>query len=178
MDAFELWCCRRLLRVPWTAKISNPSLLKEINPEYSLEGLMLKLQYFCHQASLSFTISQSLFKLMSIKSVMPSDHLVLCHLLLLLPSIFPSIRVFSSDRLFASGDQSIGASASTSVLLMNVQDWFPLEGTGWISLQSKGLSRVFSSTTVQKYQFFCAQCSLLFNSYIHTWLLKKPYLWL
>ena len=81
---------------------------------------------------------------------MPSNHLILCHPLLLLPSIFPSIRVFSND----SGGQSIGVSASVSVLPMNIQDWFPLEWTGWISLQSKGLSRVFSNTTVQKHQFF------------------------
>ena len=82
-----------------------------------------------HQASLSITISQSLLKLMSIMSVMPSNHLILCCPLLLLPSIFPSIRVFSNK----------------SVLPLNIQDWFPLGWTGWISLQSKG---VFSNTTV------------------------------
>ena len=65
-------------------------------------------------------------------------------------------------------------SASTSVLLMNIQDWFPLGWTGWISLQSKGLSRVFSNTTVQKHQFFSAQLSSQFNSHIHTWLQEKP----
>ena len=94
---------------------------------------------------------------MSIKSVIPSKHLILCHPLLLLPSIFPSIRVFSNDQLFASSGQSIGASASASVLPVNIQDWFPLELTGWIFLQSKGLSKVFSNTTVQKHQFFCTQ---------------------
>ena len=73
---------------------------------------------------------------------MPSNHLILCCPLLLLPSIFPSIRVFSNESLFESGNQSTGASASASVLPMNIQDWFPLEWTGWISLQSKGLSRV------------------------------------
>ena len=92
------------------------------------------------QASLSITNTWSLLKLMSIESVMPSSHLILNCPLLLLPSIFPS---------FASGSQSIGASASTSVLPMNMQNWFPLGWTGWISLQSKGLSRVLSSTTVQ-----------------------------
>ena len=86
---------------------------------------------------------------------MPSNHLILCHPLLLLPSIFPSIRVFSNE-LFASGGQSIGVSASTSVLPMNTQDWSPLGWTGWISLQSKRLSRVFSNTTIQKHQFFGA----------------------
>ena len=83
---------------------------------------------------------------------MPSNHLIHCCPLLLLLSIFPSIRVFSNESFFASGGQSIGASAS--VLPMNIQDWFPLELTGLIPLQSKGLSRVFSNTTVQKHQFF------------------------
>ena len=88
-------------------------------------------------ASLSITNSQSWRKLMSIKSVMPSSHLILCCPLLLLPSIPPGIRVFSSELLFASGGQSIRVSVSTSVLPMNIQDWFPLGWTGWISLQSK-----------------------------------------
>ena len=100
------------------------------------------------QAPLSITNSWSLLRLMSIESVMPSNHRILCPPLLLLPSIFPSIRVF------ASGGLSIGVSASVSVLPMNIQGWFPLGWTGWISLQSKGLSRVFSNTAVQKNQFF------------------------
>ena len=94
------------------------------------------------QASPSFSISWSLFKLMSFESVMWSNHLILCHPLLLLPSIFCSIRVFSNELLFTSGGQSMGASAS--VLPMNIQGLFPLGLTGLISLQSKGLSRVFS----------------------------------
>ena len=94
---------------------------------------------------------------------MPSNYLILCHPLLLLPSTFPIIRVFSVSQFFASGGQSIGVSASASVLSMNIQDWFPLEWTGWISLQSKGLPRVFSNTTVQKYQFFGTQLSLESN---------------
>ena len=94
------------------------------------------------QASPSFAISWSLFKLMSFESVMRSNHLILCHPLLLLPSIFCSIRVFSNELLFTSGGQSMGASAS--VLPMNIQGLFPLGLTGLISLQSKGLSRVFS----------------------------------
>ena len=85
---------------------------------------------------------------------MPSNHLILCCPLLLLPSVFPSIRVFPMSQLFASGGQSIGVSASASVLPVNTQDWSPLGWTGWISLQSKGLSSVFSNTTVQKHQFF------------------------
>ena len=113
-----------------------------------------------HQASLSITNSWSSPKLMSIESVMPSNHLILYHPLLLLPSIFPSIRVFSMSRLFTSDGQSIGASAPASVLPMNIQCWSPLGWTGWISLQSKGLTRVFSNTTVQKHQFFGAQLSL------------------
>ena len=95
-------------------------------------------------------------KPMSIESVMPSKHLILRHPLLLLPSVFPRIRVFSVSQLFASGGQSIGVSASASVLPMNIQDWFPLGWTGWISLLSKVLSSVFSNTTVQKHQFFGA----------------------
>ena len=97
------------------------------------------------QASLSLTNSWSLFKLISIESVMPSNHLILCHPLLLLPSIFPSIRVFSNESVLTSGGHNIGVAASASVLPMNIQDWFPLGWTGWISLQSKGLSRVFST---------------------------------
>ena len=129
-----------------------------------------------HQASLSFTIYQSLLKFMSNESVMPSNHLILCHPLLLLPPIPPSIRVFPMSQLFASGGQSIGVLASTSVLPMNTQNWSPLGWTGWISLQSKELSRVFSSPTVQKHQFFGAQPSSQSNSHIHTWPLEEPYL--
>ena len=114
-----------------------------------------------------------LLKLMFIESVMPSNHLILCHPLLLLPSIFPSIRFFQISQFFTSGGQSIGVSASASVLPMNIQDWFPLGWTGWISLQSKGFSSVFSNTAVQKHQFFGSQLSLWSNSHIHTWLLGK-----
>ena len=80
----------------------------------------------------------------------------------------------SMSQLFAWGGQNIGVSASASVLPMNTQDWSPLEWTGWTSLQSKGFSRVFSNTTVQKHQFFGAQPSSQSNSHIHTWLLEKP----
>ena len=112
------------------------------------------------QASLSIPNSQSLLRLMSIESVMPSNHLILCCPLLLLPSIFPSIRVFSNESVLHKGGQSIGVSASASVLPVNIQDWFSVGWTGWISLQSMGLSRVFSNTTVQKHQFFSVQLSL------------------
>ena len=111
------------------------------------------------QASLSITISWSLPKLMSIQSVMPSNHLILCHPLLLLPSVLPSIKIFSNE-FFISGGQCIGASALASVLSMNIQDLFLLGLTGFISLQSKGLSRVFSNTIVQSHQFFGVQPSL------------------
>ena len=92
------------------------------------------------------------------------------------PQSLPASRSFPMSQLFAWGGQTIGASAS--VLPMNTQDWSPLGWTRWISLQSKGLSRVFSNTTVQKHQFFSAQPSLHSNSHIHTWLMEKPQLWL
>ena len=126
------------------------------------------------QASLSITISQSLLKLMSIESVMPSNHLILCCPLLLHPSIFLASGSFPVSQFFSSVGQSIGVSDSASVLPMNTQDWSPLEWTGWISLQSKGLSRVFFNTTVQKHQFFGAQLSSQSNSHIHIWPLEKP----
>ena len=85
---------------------------------------------------------------------------------------FPASESFPMSQFFSSVGQSIRVSASASVLPINIQDWFPLGLTGLISLQSKGLSRVFSNTTVQKHQFFSAQLSLWFNSHIHTWLLK------
>ena len=109
------------------------------------------------QASLSITISQSFLKLMSIESVKPSNHLILCHPLLLPPSIFPRSRVFSNDSVLLirwSKYWSFSFSISPS---NEHQDWSPLGWTGWISLQSKGLSGVFSNTTVQKHQFFSAQ---------------------
>ena len=94
------------------------------------------------------------------------------------PQSFPASGSFQMSQLFASGDQSTGVSVSTSVLPMNTQDWSPLGRTGWISLKSKALSRVFSNTTVQKYQLFSAQLSLWSKSHIHTWLLEKPLPWL
>ena len=110
-----------------------------------------------YQASLSIANSHSLLKFMSVELVMPSNHLILCRPLLLPTSIFPSIRVFSNDSVLHirwPKDWSFSFHVSPS---MNIQDWSPLGWTGWISLQSKGLSRVFSSTTVQKDQFFGAQ---------------------
>ena len=89
------------------------------------------------------------------------------------PQSFPASGSFQMSQLFASGGQSIGVSASASVLPVNIQDWSLLGWTGWISLQSKGLSRVFSNATVQKHQFFTTQLYLQSNSHIHTWLLEK-----
>ena len=87
---------------------------------------------------------------------------------------FPASGSFQMSQLFESSGQNIRASASSTVLPMNIQDWFPLGSTGWISLQSKGLSTAFSNTTVQKHQFFGAQLSSQSNSHIHIWLLEKP----
>ena len=106
---------------------------------------------------------------MSIKSVMTSNHLILCHPLLLPPSIYPASGSFPISQFFLSGGQHIGVSASASVLPVNTQDLFPLEWTGWISLQVKGLSKIFSNTTVQKHQFFSAQLSLRPPLRNHEW---------
>ena len=103
-----------------------------------------------------------------------NNHLILCCPLLLPPSIFPSIRVFSSESVLCIRWPVYWSFSFSIVLSMNIQDWFPLGWTGWISLQSKGLSRVFSNTTVQKHQFFGAQFSSESISHIHTWLLEKP----
>ena len=126
------------------------------------------------QASLSFTNSQS-----SLNSCPLSQW---CHPAIsssvvpfsFCPQSLPATASFPMSQLFVWGGQSIGVLTSASVLPMNTQDWSPLEWTGWISLQSKGLSRVFSNTTVQKHQFFDTQLSSQSNSPIHTWPLEKP----
>ena len=143
----QLLSCVRLFATPWTAAC---------------------------QASLYITNSRSLLKLMSIELVMPSSHLILCVAFSSCPQSLPASGSFPRSQFFASGGQSIGVSASASVLPMNIQDWSPLGLTGWISLQSKGLTRVFSNTTVQRHQFFGTQFSLQSNFHIHTWLLEKP----
>ena len=125
IHSVQLFSCVQLLATPWTA---------------------------AHQASLSITNSRSLLKLMSIKLVTPSNHLILCHSLLLPPSTFPSIRVFSKEsvlRIRWPKDWNFSFSISPS----NEYSGFPLQLTGWISLQSKGPSRVFSNTTVQSINF-------------------------
>ena len=126
------------------------------------------------QAFLSITNSQSSLKLTSIESVMPSCHLILCHPLLLLPPIPPSIRVFSNESTLCMRWTKYWSSALASFLPKNTQDWSPLEWTGWISLHSKGLSRVFSNTTVQRHQFFDTQLSSKSKFHIHIWPLEKP----
>ena len=121
-----------------------------------------------HQASLSITNSRSSLKLMSIESVMPptiSSSVVPFSSCL---QSFPVSGCFQMSQFLASGGQNTGVSASALVLLMNIQDWFPLRLTGFISLQLKGLSRVFSNTTPQKHKFFSVQTSLRSNSHIHT----------
>ena len=132
------------------------------------------------QASLSITNSQSSPRLTSIESAMPSNHLILCCPLLLLPSVFPGIMVFSNESVlhvrcpeYWSFSFSISPSSEYSVLNSN-QTWNPSDLTGLISLLSKGLSRVFSNITVQKHQFFSTQPFLWSSSHFPTWLLEKP----
>ena len=127
-----------------------------------------------HHPSLSITNSQSFLKLMSIESVMPSNHFILCHSLLLPPSVFPSIRVFSNESVlhirwpkYWSFSFSISPSNEYPRLISFRIDCFDL-------LAIKGISRVLSSTTIWKHQFFGTQSSLWSNSHIHTWLLEKP----
>ena len=127
-----------------------------------------------HHASLSITNSQSPPILMSIELVMPSNHLILCRPLLFLPSIFPSIRVFSNESALHIRWPMYWSCSFKISPINEHQDWSPLGWTGWISLQSNGLSRVFSNNTVQKHQFFSTQLSSQSNSHIHTWLLEKP----
>ena len=116
------------------------------------------------QASLSITNTQSLLKLMPIKSVIPSNHLILCHPLLLLTSVFPSIRVFSNESVLPIRWPKYWSFSFSISPSYEYSGRFPLGWIDWISLQSKGLSRVFSNSTVQKHQFFSPQLSLWSNS--------------
>ena len=174
----------KTLEGPLDSKENKPVNPKGNQSFHSLEGLMLKLrlQYFGHrisliqllsrvwlsvtpwtaecQASLSITNSWSLLKLMSIESMIPYHHVIFCCPLLLPTSIFPRIRVFSNESVLHIRWPKFFSFSLASVLPMNIQDWFPLRWTHCISLQSKGLSRVFSNTTVQKHWFFSAQLSL------------------
>ena len=163
-DGSKVWCCKEQYCMgTWNVRsISSVQSLSRIR-FFAIPWTAAR------QAFLSITNSQSLLKLMSIELVMTSNHLILCRTLLIPLSIFPSIRVFQMSQFFTSGAQSIGVSASASVLPKNIQDWLPLGWTGWVPLQSKGLSRVFSNTTVQKHQFFGAQLSLQFTSMHDHW---------
>ena len=125
------------------------------------------------QASLSITNSRSSLRLTSIESVMPSSRLILCRPLLLLPTSLPTSESFPMSQHFTWHGQSTGVSALASFLPEKSQGWSPSEWTGWISLKSKGPSRVFSNTTVQTHQFFGAQPSSQSNSHIHTWPLEN-----
>ena len=168
--------CRRMARQPGNAERDEELNLLSAHGGRWIHGKWPRSQHFSSvaqtcltlrppwtvacQGSLSFPISQSLLKLMSVGSVMPSNHLTLCRPLLLLHSIFPSIRVFSSKSAFCIKWPKYWSFSFSSVFPMNIQDWFPLGLTGLIFLQSKGLSRVFSKTTVQKHKFYGAQLSL------------------
>ena len=121
------------------------------------------------QASLSITNSRSSPKLMSIELVMPSSVVPFSSC----PQSLTALESFAMSQLFAWGGKSIGVSALASILPKNTQDWSPLEWTGWISLQSKELSKVFSNTTVQKHQLFSAQLSSQSNCHTHTWPLEN-----
>ena len=189
IDAFELWCWRRLLRVLWTARRSNQSILKKISPKYSLKGLMLKLklQYIGHLIWRTDSLEKTLMlgnievrrrrgrqrmkwlygitNSWSLPNSCPLSQW--CH-----PTISSSVVPFSSclqyfpasgsfpmSQLVTSGGQNMGVSASASVNPMNIQDWFPVGLTSLISYRPKD-SQKFSNTTVQKHQFFSAQLSL------------------
>ena len=190
-SSVQLLSCVQLFVTPWTAACQ--ALLSVTNISKINSALLHVLIYmlfllFSHlvlsdsatpqtagfRLSLSFTISQSLLKLLSIELVMASNHLILCHPLLL-PSVFPSIRVFYSLSALHirwpkcwSFSFSVSPSYEYSGLIYLRIDWFDPP-----ALLSKGLSRVFSNTTVQKHQFFCTQPSLWPNSHICTWLLEK-----
>ena len=159
-----------LLAVPWVWVLFRQPQVAAVQ-SLSCVWLFVAPWTTARWASLSITVSWSLLRLMCIESVTPSNQLILCYPLLLLPSVFPSIGPFPTSWLLASGGWiSTGGSASSWVLPMNIQGWFPLVLIGLIALQSKGLSRVFSKTTVQKHQFFSAQpCGPALTSIHDSW---------
>ena len=152
----------------------NPAYLKFSSVQsLSCVWLFVTPWTAAHRAFLSITNSRSLFKLMSMESVMPLNSSSIVPFSACLQS-FPASGSFLMSQFFASGGQSNRIKATASALPVNIQDWFPLGWTGWISLQSKGLSRAFSNTTFQNHQLLSVQLSLWSNSHIHTWLLEKP----
>ena len=163
------------IQVVTTVVVNYPSWFS--SPAFSSVQSLSHVQLFAtpwittRQSSLSVTNSWSSLRLTSIQSVMPSSHLILCHPLLLLPPIPPSIRVFFSESTLRMRWPKYW---NFSFSIIPSQGWSPSEWTRWISLQSKGLSRVFSNTTVQKHQFFGTQPSSQPNSDIHTWPQEKP----
>ena len=150
LAGYCLWGPKESDTINWLSTARH-STYNSVQFSCSVISDSLPSQTVACQASQSSTNSRRLLKLMYIESVMPSNNLILFHPLLLMPSIFFSIRSFPLSQFFVSGGQSIGTSASASVLPMNIQDLFPLGVTGWIPLLSKGLSRVFSNTTAQNH---------------------------
>ena len=156
------------------------NLLENLAFQYSSVQSLSRVRLFvtlwtaAHQASLSITNSRSSLIFTSIESVMPSSHLVFCRPLLLLPPIPPSIRVFSKESTLHMRWPKYCSFSFSIIPSKEIPGWSPSEWTGWISLQSKGLSRVSSNTTVPKHQFFSAQLSSQSNTHIHTWPLEKP----
>ena len=158
--------------LPWCPEQSSVFQIRSV--QFSSVQSLSRVRLFAtpwvaaHQASLSIINSRSSLKLMSIRSVMPSSQLILCRPLFFLPPIPPSIRVFSNESTLCMRWPKYWSSALASFLPKKSQGWSPSEWTGWISLQSKGFSRVFSNTTVQKHQFFGALPSSQSNSYMTT----------
>ena len=138
-----------------------PTLYNPMNQASSMPGLPVHHQFLEHTPTHVHWVGDAIQPSHPLPSSSPALN-------------FPSIRVFSNKSALHIRWPSIGVSASKSVLPMNTQDWSPLEWTGWISLQSKGVSRLFSNTTAEKHQFFCTQLSSQSNSHIHTWPLEKP----
>ena len=153
--------------IHWLVFVSSVQSLSRVRP-FATPWIAAR------QASLSITNSQSSLRLRFIESVMPSSHLILGRPLLLLAPIPPRISVFSTESTLRMRWPKYWSFSFSTFPSKEIQGWSPSEWTGWISLQSKGLSRVFSNNTVQTHQFFCAQPSSQSNSHIHTWLLEKP----
>ena len=180
-DKFRLWKCffKKTERIERWGKVTlaaSQSYCHEFSSVQSLSCVQLFVTPWiaARQASLSITNSQSSLKLMCIESVIPSSHLILCYPLLLLPPIPPRIRVFSNESTLCIRWPKYWNFSFSFIPSKEHSGLICLEWTGWISLQSKGLSRVFSNTTVQKHQFFSIQLSSQSNSHIHTWPLEKP----